>query len=57
MGNRTGQCQKACNRLSPRYRYCIPFIKRMENLDLIKRVRSELDQREVFVHLTEKVNK
>ncbi|HCN61385.1 MULTISPECIES: MarR family winged helix-turn-helix transcriptional regulator [Mammaliicoccus] len=31
-----------------------PLLKRMENLDLIKRERSELDQREVFVHLTEK---
>ncbi|MFU1789493.1 MarR family winged helix-turn-helix transcriptional regulator [Mammaliicoccus sciuri] len=31
-----------------------PLLKRMENLDLIKRVRSELDKREVFVHLTEK---
>ncbi|WP_323703105.1 MarR family transcriptional regulator [Mammaliicoccus sp. Dog046] len=31
-----------------------PLLKRMENIDLIKRERSELDQREVFVHLTEK---
>ncbi|MGK9044390.1 MarR family winged helix-turn-helix transcriptional regulator [Mammaliicoccus vitulinus] len=31
-----------------------PLLKRMENLELIKRERSELDQREVFVHLTEK---
>ena len=27
----------------------------MENVDLIKRERSEIDQREVFIHLTEKV--
>ena len=26
----------------------------MENVDLIKRERSEIDQREVFIHLTEK---
>nr|WP_263314062.1 MarR family transcriptional regulator [Mammaliicoccus sp. Marseille-Q6498] len=31
-----------------------PLLKRMENIDLIKRIRSELDQREVFVHLTDK---
>ena len=27
----------------------------MEHVDLIKRERSEVDQREVFIHLTEKV--
>ncbi|MCE4955903.1 MarR family winged helix-turn-helix transcriptional regulator [Macrococcoides caseolyticum] len=31
-----------------------PLLKRMETNGLITRVRSELDQREVFVHLTEK---
>lgn len=31
-----------------------PLLKRMENNGLIKRVRSELDQREVFIHLTDK---
>ncbi|AVQ34266.1 MarR family transcriptional regulator [Staphylococcus muscae] len=31
-----------------------PLLKRMENMDLIKRERSEVDQREVFVHLTDK---
>lgn len=31
-----------------------PLLKRMEQIDLIKRERSEIDQREVFVHLTEK---
>ena len=31
-----------------------PLLKRMENLHLIKRKRSDLDQREVFVHLTDK---
>lgn len=32
-----------------------PLLKRMEHVDLIKRERSEVDQREVFIHLTEKV--
>ncbi|MGV3269109.1 MarR family winged helix-turn-helix transcriptional regulator [Staphylococcus simulans] len=31
-----------------------PLLKRMEQVNLIKRERSEVDQREVFVHLTEK---
>lgn len=31
-----------------------PLLKRMEQVDLIKRERSEVDQREVFVHLTDK---
>ena len=31
-----------------------PLLKRMEQLDLIRRERSEIDQREVFVHLTDK---
>ena len=31
-----------------------PLLKRMEQNDLIRRERSELDQREVFIHLTEK---
>lgn len=31
-----------------------PLLKRMESSDLITRERSELDQREVYVHLTEK---
>lgn len=31
-----------------------PLLKRMETNGLIMRVRSELDQREVFVHLTDK---
>lgn len=31
-----------------------PLLKRMESNDLIKRERSELDQREVFIHLTDK---
>ena len=31
-----------------------PLLKRMEHVDLIKRERSEVDQREVFIHLTEK---
>ncbi|QRN49248.1 MarR family transcriptional regulator [Macrococcoides bohemicum] len=31
-----------------------PLLKRMETNGLITRVRSELDQREVFVHLTDK---
>lgn len=31
-----------------------PLLKRMEANELITRQRSELDQREVFVHLTEK---
>ncbi|MCU7556246.1 MarR family transcriptional regulator [Macrococcus capreoli] len=31
-----------------------PLLKRMETNGLITRVRSDLDQREVFVHLTEK---
>lgn len=31
-----------------------PLLKRMELNGLITRIRSELDQREVFVHLTEK---
>ena len=31
-----------------------PLLKRMEANDLIVRKRSELDQREVFVHLTDK---
>ena len=31
-----------------------PLLKRMEQVDLIKRERSEIDQREVFIHLTEK---
>ncbi|MCG3413115.1 MarR family transcriptional regulator [Staphylococcus massiliensis] len=31
-----------------------PLLKRMEQVDLIKRQRSEVDQREVFVHLTDK---
>ncbi|AJC96782.1 MULTISPECIES: MarR family winged helix-turn-helix transcriptional regulator [Staphylococcus] len=31
-----------------------PLLKRMEQIDLIKRERSEIDQREVYVHLTEK---
>lgn len=31
-----------------------PLLKRMEQVDLIKRERSEVDQREVFIHLTEK---
>lgn len=31
-----------------------PLLKRMEANDLIVRERSELDQREVFVHLTDK---
>ncbi|MDO5375187.1 MAG: MarR family transcriptional regulator [Staphylococcus rostri] len=31
-----------------------PLLKRMEHMDLIKRERSEVDQREVFVYLTEK---
>ena len=29
----------------------------MEQVDLIKRERSEVDQREVFIHLTEKSEK
>ncbi|MDU0476700.1 MarR family transcriptional regulator [Staphylococcus chromogenes] len=32
-----------------------PLLKRMEQIDLIKRERSEIDQREVYVHLTEKM--
>ncbi|UXR69938.1 MULTISPECIES: MarR family transcriptional regulator [unclassified Staphylococcus] len=31
-----------------------PLLKRMEQMDLIKRERSEVDQREVFVYLTDK---
>ena len=31
-----------------------PLLQRMEHVDLIKRERSEVDQREVFIHLTEK---
>lgn len=31
-----------------------PLLKRMEQVDLIKRERSEVDQREVFIHLTDK---
>lgn len=31
-----------------------PLLKRMESNDLIIRRRSELDQREVFIHLTDK---
>ena len=31
-----------------------PLLKRMEHVDLIKHERSEVDQREVFIHLTEK---
>ena len=31
-----------------------PLLKRMEHVDLIKRERSEVDQREVFIHLTDK---
>lgn len=31
-----------------------PLLKRMEQVDLIKRERSEIDQREVFIHLTDK---
>lgn len=31
-----------------------PVLKRMEQVDLIKRERSEVDQREVFIHLTDK---
>ncbi|WP_274311900.1 MarR family winged helix-turn-helix transcriptional regulator [Staphylococcus hyicus] len=31
-----------------------PLLKRMEQIDLIKRERSEIDQREVYLHLTEK---
>ncbi|EOA8654585.1 TPA: MarR family transcriptional regulator [Staphylococcus aureus] len=31
-----------------------PLLKRMENKGLIKRQRSDLDQREVFLYLTEK---
>ncbi|UBH09117.1 MarR family winged helix-turn-helix transcriptional regulator [Macrococcus armenti] len=31
-----------------------PLLKRMETNDLIKRTRSELDQREVFISLTDK---
>lgn len=31
-----------------------PLLKRMEQMNLIKRERSEIDQREVFVHLTDK---
>ena len=45
---------KGSYRTSFRYWYCITFIKRMEQVDLIKRERSEVDQREVFIHLTEK---
>ncbi|MCS4486447.1 MarR family winged helix-turn-helix transcriptional regulator [Staphylococcus americanisciuri] len=31
-----------------------PLLKRMEHMDLITRERSEIDQREVFIHLTQK---
>src|SRR5699024_12372350 len=31
-----------------------PLLKRMEQVDLIKRERSEVYQREVFIHLTDK---
>ena len=31
-----------------------PLLKRMEQMELIKRERSEVDQREVFIHLTDK---
>ncbi|TDM03628.1 MarR family winged helix-turn-helix transcriptional regulator [Macrococcus carouselicus] len=31
-----------------------PLLKRMEGNELIRRERSELDQREVFIHLTDK---
>ena len=31
-----------------------PLLKRMEQVDLIKRERSEVDQREVFIHLSDK---
>ena len=48
---------KGSYRTSFRYWYCITFIKRMEQVDLIKRERSEVDQREVFIHLTEKSEK
>ncbi|PTF73483.1 MarR family winged helix-turn-helix transcriptional regulator [Staphylococcus chromogenes] len=34
-----------------------PLLKRMEQIDLIKRERSEIDQRGVYVHLTEKSEK
>lgn len=34
-----------------------PLLKRMEQIDLIKRERSEIDQCEVYVHLTEKSEK
>ncbi|KEK46666.1 HTH-type transcriptional regulator mgrA [Staphylococcus warneri Lyso 2 2011] len=34
-----------------------PLLKRMEQVDLIKRERSEVDQREVFIHLTDKSEK
>ena len=32
----------------------LALLKRMEQVDLIKRERSEVDQREVFIHLTDK---
>lgn len=31
-----------------------PLLKRMENKNLIRRSRSDIDQREVFIHLTDK---
>ena len=34
-----------------------PLLKRMEQVDLIKRERSEVDHREVFIHLTDKSEK
>ena len=49
--------KKVVTELAFRYWYCITFIKRMEQVDLIKRERSEVDQREVFIHLTEKSEK
>ena len=45
---------KSRYRISTRYRDCITITKRMEQVDLIKRERSEVDQREVFIHLTDK---
>ena len=49
--------KKVVTELALDHRYCITFIKRMEQVDLIKRERSEVDQREVFIHLTEKSEK
>ena len=55
MGRFTCKCQKVVTELALDTGTVSPLLKRMEQVDLIKRERSEVDQREVFIHLTEKV--